>query len=158
MKPQRKTIIAGRQQTNQTETAIAAVSLQFDDQDAINIHGLNVTGGASPFGPDETIVGRWYVVLMNPAMAESTIMRNQYITNLDTIASANQQLDSTDTCWGSGTFVAHEAAPFILNFSPKSSRNAKRNSRLLVIFVADAISGVVDDWDLAATISCFTSQ
>ena len=157
MNAQRKRIRTARVTIGQTEQAQICTTMPFDDTNATNIHGVNITMGVSPEGPDETLVGRWYVVLFPPSVASDTTIRDAWIQNLNLITDANDHLDSTQWVWGAGTIVCAEQSTFQHSFTPKTSRNVEKGARLIVIFVADAISGVDDQWDMAATISLFTS-
>ena len=158
MTPQNKTIVSARKDVNVTEIASTNATHTFDGASSVNIHGLNVTIGVSPRGPDETLVGRWYVVLLPKSVASEQAIRNAWIEELNTIAGANEHLTNSEFVWGAGSIVSGEQGPFDVTFSPKSSRNAKQGSQLFVLLVADAISGVVDDWDSASTMSFFTSN
>ena len=157
MTPQRKRIFSGRQDVNVTEVALQTAIVTIDSGPAVNIHGLNVTMGVSPAGPDETLVGRWYVVLLPPSVGSDQNIRDAWFANLNTISSANDTLANSEFIWGAGSIVCGEQSTFQHTFSPKSSRNAKAGARLAVIFVADAVSGAIDNWDSAATLSYFTS-
>jgi len=157
MQTQRKRIASGRQDNPVTEIAINVVQMILDTEGSVNLHGLNVTMGVSPRGPDETLVGRWYVAVVPKSVAEDSTIRNAWIAQMNTITSANAVLDSSEFIWGAGSFVCAEQSTFHLQFSPQTSRNVKEGSRIFVLAVADAVSGAVDDWDAAATISVFTS-
>jgi len=157
MNPQTKIIQSNRIDVAVTEIFVPIASVLFDDAPAVNIHGVNITLGATPFGPDESFIGRWYVYLLPPSVAEDLTVRNAWIANLNTIALANVALDNSQFIWGGGSIVCGEQSTFQHTFSPKTSRNAKKGSLLQVGIVADVISGVIDDWDGAATISCFAS-
>ena len=158
MNAQRKQIQSSRQFVGVTETALIIVNIQFDSSNAGNVHGLNVSMGASPAGPDETMVGRWYLAILPRSIYEDVTTRNQWISQLDTIALANAALLSSEFIWGAGSFVCGEQSTFYEKFAPKTSRNVKEGSTMVLIMVADAISGVVDDWDSAGTISLFVSS
>ena len=157
MTPQRKRILCQRVSTTAIELTTTIVKMDFVDAPAVNIHGVNITMGWSPFGPDETLVGRWYVLNLPPSIAGGVTLLNQWLANLATISLANDFTDSNEFIWGSGSVVCAEQSTFQHTFSPKTSRNMKKDSSLLVVFVADAISGVIDNWDGAATISLFSS-
>ena len=154
---ERKRIASARGVSNQTELAFLVTTMEFDAAQAVNIHGLNVTMGMTPVGPDESLVGRWYVVLLSNSIASDATLRNAWIANLNTVDLANVALSSSEFVWGAGSIVCAEQSTFQHSFSPKSSRNAKNGAELFVIMVADAISGVIDDHDMAATISLFTN-
>ncbi len=158
MNPQNKRIESFRVSSNQTQLAVFVIKAVFEDAPSVNIHGVNVTLGMSPFGPDETLVGRWYVVVLPPSVAKDAAIQNAWIANLNTTALANVQLKNTEYVWGAGSFVAGEQSTVAIQFSPKTSRNMKKDSALYVIVVADAISGVSDDWDAAATVSLFETS
>jgi len=158
MNPQRKRISSSRQSVNQTEEAITVVNLSFDDAPAVNVHGVNITLGVSPFGPDETLVGRWYVAVLPPSIENDATILSAWLDNLNTISLANAFLATADYIWGAGSIVVGEQSTFQLTFNPKTSRNINKGGRIRVIAVADAISGVADDWDSAGTISCFSTS
>ena len=158
MNVQRKRIKTARQQFSATETAVIVVSQEFEDGPAVNIHGLRVDFSCSPFGPEETLLGRWYVVLLPHSVNQDTTLRNQWIANLDTTGAANGALDSAKFVWGAGSFIASDQTPYNMTFVPGTSRNADKGSRLAVIYVADAVSGVVDDHDITAIMNYFTSN
>ena len=155
--PQRKIIKASRQTSNQTELAVNFNTITFDSSDAVNVHGVNISIGVSPAGPDETLVGRWYVIVMPPSIAGDATTLNAWVDQLDTIALANTHLESSEFVWGAGTIMCAEQSTFQHTFSPKTSRNVKKGATIFVVVVADAISGVIDDWDFSAMTSLFTS-
>ena len=157
MTAQRKRIAHGKQAIVATEAALIVKSMSFTDAPAANIHGVNISMGATPFGPDETMIGRWYVVLLPPSLARDVALRNAWIGELNTITEANVHLESTEFVWGAGSFICAEQSTFFEKFAPKTSRNVQKDSELFVILVADQISGVIDDWDSACTISLFVS-
>jgi len=158
MNVQRKTIISGLQSLSATEIALEILTKRFDDAPSVNIHGLQITMGMSPFGPDETLIGRWYVILLPPSVAKDATIRAEWIENLNTISSSNEHLDASEFVWGAGSILCAEQSVFNLTFAPKTSRNAPIGSRLIVVMVADRVSGVVDNWDGVATMSMFTSS
>ena len=158
MNPQNKRIFSGRIDVALTATAFNVAAILLDKADAVNVHGVNITMGATPFGPDESFVGRWYVAMLPPSIVSDAATLATWIANLDTIAAANSFLESTDLIWGAGSIVCAEQSTFQHTFAPRTSRNAKNGSLLVVIMVADVISGVIDDWDAAATLSIFTSS
>ena len=157
MTAQRKRIRHGQLSFNDTESAHTIVSQSFDDIASGNLHGLNISMGVSPFGPEETFVGRWYVVLMPHSVNSDATIRNAWIAHLDTIAEANIALATTEFVWGAGSILCSDMSTWLANFNPMTSRNIKKGDALRVIIVADAISGVIDDWDVVATMSLFTS-
>jgi len=157
MNVQRKRIQHGRFDVNNVELALFVANVLFDDTQAVNVHGVNITMACSPRGPDETLVGRWYVVMMPDAIAGDVNVRNAWLANLNNISDANDALQTVDYVWGAGSIVCGEQSTFQHTFSPGTSRNVKKGSQLFVIMVADAISGVLDNWDAAATVSLFTS-
>ena len=157
MKSQRKPIAYGRNSSVNTELTSVVLAENFIDGPLQNVHGLQCTMSASPFGPDETMVGRWYVVLLPASIANDTDLRQAWISRLDTLSSANDALSSSEFVWGAGSFICAEQAPFNLTFAPKTSRNVPFEARLMVLMVADAISGVVDNWDASASFSYFVS-
>ncbi len=157
MNTQRKRILSFNVTSNLTGIAATTTSMPFDDDASVNVHGVNITMGVTPFGPDETLIGRWYVVILPNSIESDVALRNAWISNLNTTALANVALDSSEFIWGAGTILCSDKSVFNLTFAPSTSRNVKKGGRLRVIFVADAISGVIDDWDSAATISLFTS-
>ena len=157
MNVQRKRIQTGRTDNNVTEIPILTTNMSFDDAQAVNVHGVNITMGVTPAGPDETLVGRWYVAMLPSAVAGDTAVRSAWLANFNTITTANDFLDSSEYIWGTGSIVCGEQSTFQHTFNPNTSRNVMNGAQLFVFFVADAVSGVVDDWDAAATISLFTS-
>ncbi len=157
MNVQRKRIAQLRITSVSTALATVIVSIDFDDGQAVNVHGLNVSMGASPNGPDETFVGRWYVVNLPPSIVSDSSLLSDWIANLNTLTGANTALDTAEFVWGAGTIMCAEQSTFQHTFNPSTSRNMKHGSRLSLIMVADAISGVVDDWDGSGVISLFTS-
>jgi len=156
MQAQNKTIVVGRQFVSNIEDMIPIVSYTFDEAASFNIHGLRVTIGASPAGPDETMVGRWYLVLLPNSVAEDSTTFNAWTTQLDTIAKANVALEHAEFIWGSGSFVIGEQSTLQETFAPRTTRNAKKGYQLTLFIVADAISGVIDDWDSAGSMTFFT--
>jgi len=157
MNAQRKRIQSSRQAPNTTENAITIVAMDFDDDAVVNVHGVNVSIGMTPQGPDETLIGRWYVVMLPASIVHDSTVLNAWIANLNTVTLANLALASSEFVWGAGSIVCGEQSTFQHTFSPKTSRNVKKGGSLRLILVADAISGVIDDWDGAGTISLFSS-
>jgi len=130
----------------------------FEDAPAVNIHGLHVTMGAYPANEGENMRGRWYVVMLPRSVAENSTTRAEWISQLDSRATTNNALEGSSFVWGSGVFVATNISPWQHTFSPKTSRNAQNESRLMVLIVADSISGAIDFWETTSNISCFTSS
>ena len=157
MNPQRKFVALGRSQQNVTEQVVLVIQKGFDDAPAVNVHGLNVQICATPFGPDETLLGRWYVLNLPHSMIEDVTLRNNYIANFDTIGEANAIMTTTEFVWGCGQFICAEQAPLNIEFKPSTSRNIKKGGAIIVLLVADQISGVIDDWDSSAQLLGFTS-
>jgi len=157
MQAQRKRIFHARVVQNVTEIATIVGVTTFDADNAVNVHGVNISIGMSPFGPDETLVGRWYVLMLPRSVNNDAALRAAWIANLNTIALANTHLNGTDMVWGAGSIVCAEQSTFQHTFSPKTSRNMQNGSALVIVVVADAVSGVIDDWDAATTTSLFTS-
>ena len=157
MTTQNKIIKASRITLNTTEDASTCLSITFDTMQSQNIHGMTVTMGVSPNGPDETLVGRWYVLLLPHSIEDDPTVRNAWIDNLDTITAQNNALEGTEFVWGAGTIMCAEQSTFQHTFAPSTSRNIKKGAVLRVVFVADAISGVADDWDGSAMVTLFTS-
>jgi len=158
MNVQRKRIQSARFSSTATETAARILSMPFRDAPSVNIHGVNISMGVTPFGPDETLLGRWYVVLLPSSIALDTSILNDWIANLDTITSANTKLNASEFVWGAGSFVCGEQSVWQHEFAPKTSRNVMKDGELFVILVADAVSGAIDNYDMVATISLFTSS
>ena len=157
MNVQRKRIRSSRVGSAQTELAVVLNQLDFDDSVAVNIHGLQIDIGMTPFGPDETLLGRWYVVVLPNSIVHDGAVFGQWLINLNTIGSANEALTSSEFVWGSGSFTCAEQAPFNTHFAPATSRNMALGSSMLIIVVADAVSGVVDNWDATSHITLFSS-
>ncbi len=155
--PQRKRIVSATSSTAVTGVALIVGSVPYDDAPAVNVHGLRVTLGVSPFGPDETLLGRWYVVNLPPSINSDVALRNAWLANLNTVALANPFLESTEFVWGSGGILCAEQSTFEMTFAPSTTRNMQKGSELYLIVVADAISGVIDDWDAVSMITQFTS-
>ena len=65
-----------------------------------------MTMGVSPRGPDETLVGRWYVVVLPRSVVEDSAVRNLWIAQLNLITTANDVLKNSEFVWGSGSFIA----------------------------------------------------
>ena len=157
MTSQNKVIQSARLDVNVTEVATINSIRVFEESSGINMHGLIVTMGASPAGPDETLVGRWYVALLPKSLSDDIALRNAWLAQLNTIALANGVLDRAEFILGAGSIVCAEQSTFQETFKLGTSRNVSPGSTLMVIFVADAISGVIDDWDSASTMVFFTS-
>lgn len=158
MNTQRKRIKHNIFTSNVTENAQLVVTMPFTDSASVNIHGLNVSMGMSPFGPDETAIGRWYVILLPASIANNTALRAEWVDNLNTTALANTFLASAGKeIWGAGQFICSSESPWLHTFKPSTSRNVENEGELFVIMTVDQVSGVVDDYDLCATINLFTS-
>jgi len=158
MTVQRKRIKTANFSSSTLEVAVPVVSMVFDASQGVNIHGLRCTIGFSPFGPDETLLGRWYVVLLPASIAQDVTLRNEWISNLNTQTTANTFLDTTPIeVWGADQVLCAEQSVYLQTFAPASTRNAKKNDELFVITVVDAVSGVVDNFDVSAAINLFTS-
>jgi len=158
MTVQRKRIKTANFSSSTLEIAVPVVSMVFDASQGVNVHGLRCTMGMSPFGPDETLLGRWYVVLLPASIAADVTLRNEWISNLNTQTSANTFLDTApQEVWGAEQVLCAEQSVYLEHFIPGTTRNAKKNDELFVIMVVDAISGVVDNFDVSAMINLFTS-
>jgi len=158
MNIQRKRIKSDRISLSVTESAAVVNNIVFTDAPAVNIHGVHIDIAMTPFGPDETLVGRWYVACLPQSIANDPGLLADWVTSLNTITDANGQLKSSEFIWGSGQFICAEQAPFNHHFAPKTSRNMQKDSGIFVIVVADAVSGVVDNWDAAAHMTLFISS
>ena len=158
MNVQRKRISTGKTGSSITEDATIVIQFNFNDAPSVNVHGLHVDISMTPFGPDESLEGRWYVVALPQSIVHDATVLTAWVDNLNTIASANTALQSSEFVWGSGAFICAEQAPFNTHFAPKTSRNMQDGSALFVIVVADAVSGVVDNWDASTHISAFVSS
>ena len=157
MTTQRKRIHSAVNETAVVEVALPIGQIEFTDAPSVNVHGINITMGITPFGPDETFLGRWYVCMLPHSIYHDIDIRNAWFQNLNTIGSANDALVSSDFVWGAGSILCSDKSVFNHTFSPSTSRNVKNGGALVVVYVADQISGVIDNWDAVTTISCFTS-
>ena len=108
MTAQRKRIFSNNISSNLTEIAQIVCELRFLDTISQNIHGVNITFGVTPFGPEETLVGRWYVIILSRSIADDTAIRNAWIANLNNISLANDALESSEFVWGAGTIVCSD--------------------------------------------------
>ena len=158
MNVQRKRIKTTRVGSSITELATDAGQIVFTDAPAVNLHGVHIDIGMSPFGPDESLEGRWYVAIIPKTIASDAGLFVDWLAKYNTVSEANTFLNSSEFIWGSGAFICAEQAPFNTHFAPKTSRNLSEGSALVVIVVADAVSGVVDNWDAVSHVTLFTSS
>jgi len=158
MNVQQKQLVTSRIVSSAVGEATIVVFKNFLDAPAVNVHGLTVTFGVTPAGPDESFLGRWYLCNLPHSIVDDTGILNDWIDNLDDLTTTNNHLESTTMVWGAGSFTCAEQSTFQHTFSPKTSRNMQRGSGLYLIVVADAISGVLDDWDANGMLTYFISS
>ena len=155
---QRKRYHADQVDSSALNSTQIVEAMEFVDAPAVNIHGVNISLGVAPTDPDETMRGRWYVVVLPRSVAQDSTIRTAWIGELDTQSDAKQALDGSNMVWGSGSFVASQDTPFNHSFAPKTSRNIQMEGQLLVLIVADSITGLLDFWEANATIALFTTS
>ena len=158
MNTQRKRYQAAIDGSLALEDAEIVGLMNFVDAPAVNIHGVNISIGVAPVDPEEVMRGRWYVCILPRSIAEDNTLRNSWVDQLNTVAAANDAIDGSTMIWGSGSFVASDATPFNTTFSPRTSRNVQMQGQLIVVVVADTISGLLDEWEAVSGISLFTSS
>jgi len=154
---QRKTIVYNKFTLTTTGLAFSAIEERFESSDAVNVHGLRASITAAPFGPDEHLIGRWYVVMLPPSVAADIAIFNAWKANLATPALANAFTESSELIWGSGIIHCSDQTPYHEEFAPKTSRTVQKGSALFIIVTVDEVSGVVDDFDITTQLSLFTS-
>jgi len=157
MNAQRKRYVVGSLDSFNLKDAQTVVSLEFNDSNAVNVHGVNISLGVVPAADDEIMRGRWYVVALPRSIAEDATIRGQWIGQLDNFNSAQDAIDGSSMVWGSGVFTTTSGGPFNVTFSPKTSRNMQSQAQLRVLVVADSVTGLLDEWEAIASISCFTT-
>ena len=158
MNVQRKRITQVNISTTELEVATVVAGMVFQDSAAVNVHGVNITLGVTAGGDDEIALGRWYVVALPRSIVSDGATFNTWISLLNTITSVNNSFESTEFIWGAGSFVVNTNSAFNLEFSSKTSRNMQEGLALFTIVAMDDVTGLVDTWDAASTISAFTSS
>ena len=158
MNTQRKRYSVNTLDSSALKDALIINDMDFTDAPAVNIHGVNISIGVALTDPEEIMRGRWYVVMLPRSVAQDTTVRNTWIQELDSFSNAINQLDGSTFVWGSGSFVCSDRTPFNTIFSPKTSRNAQQGSKLMVLIVADTITGLLDTWEAISSFSLFTSS
>ena len=156
MNTQRKIIRSGIEGSISLADVRTISSFLFDSAPAVNVHGLNVTLGIAPVDPEEVMRARWFIVALPNSIVHDSTVFAAWIDNLKFITPANDALEGSEFVWGSGSVVCSDVSPAVVSFSPKSLRNLQKGSALYCFVVADTISGLLDEWEAAATMSFFT--
>jgi len=154
---QRKIIKYNKVTSTTNGLAFTVLEQRFDSSDAVNVHGMRCSMTASPFGPDETLIGRWYVCMLPPSIISDILVFNAWKDNLGSFADANDFTESSELIWGSGPIQCTDHTPFKEEFAPRTSRTVQKGSGLFLLMVVDEVSGVIDNFDLTAQFSLFTS-
>ena len=157
MTPQRKVIKCNSTTFALTAQHLVVLQHDFDNSSAMNMHGFRMSHGATPFGPDESMLGRWYVALLPASISHDAVVLLDWLSNFNGINPANDATESSKFILASGSFTCAEQSTFQHEFNLKTSRNVMAGDTLIYFIVADAISGVVDDWDTNAMWTYFIS-
>ena len=147
MTAQRKVIRTNRIAFALTSQHIVLLDKTFDNSSSMNMHGLRVSMGATPAGPDESMLGRWYLALVPNTVAHDPVVLLDWLTNFNGVSVANDATESAQFILASGAFTCAEQSTFQHEVALKTSRNVSAGDHLMFFMVADAISGVIDDWD-----------
>ena len=158
MNVQRKRLNHGTVDSTALFSPQVVASIQFIDAPKVNIHGVNVTIGAMPVGADETMRGRFYVVVLPKSIVSDATTFGTWIQNLGTSGSISDHIDGSSMVWGSIAYCAGTLEPFNWTFAPKTSRNMGEGSGIFVIAVMDSLSGIIDSWEATSNISLFSSS
>ena len=126
------------------------LTLELDESDAVNVHGLRWCFSIEPENADANANG-FYIIYCFPA---------QVIGGADPeLPNSFGDLDNklfNPYVWGIGCWTASNQAPYHYEFTPRTSRTCQRGARVLAQIVKTGISaGAVR---INQTITCFTSS
>ena len=111
----------------------ASVTVELNETDAVNIHGLRYCASIEPENADANCNGFWFLLCIPSAgLLSDGDFPNDWA-----------QFDDEDYLpyvWGVGCFTASNQAPYHFEFTPRTSRTCQRGARLIGYVVNTGIS------------------
>ena len=150
MNPQRR-LIAADSNANATLSSRTAddISLELDESDAVNVHGLRYCFSIEPENADANANGFWIIYCFPAGII---------LTTNSALPATFGDLDSklfNPYVWGIGCWTASNQAPYHGEFNPRTSRTCQRGARIVAYVTKTGISaGAVR---INQTLTCFTS-
>ena len=135
---------------NTTLNSVAAgdLSIDFDETNATNVHGLRYCFSIEPEDADANANGWWAVFCLPSSNTPGGSLPS-------TIGTVGDDADWSPYLWGLGCWTASNQAPYHGEFNPRTSRNCQRNSRIVAYVIKEGISaGAVR---VIQTLTCFTN-
>ena len=123
------------------------IDLEFLNDAMVNVHGYRAEAAFEPQDADANINGIWAV----------WVLPGQVIQNSDLPTTYGEfgNEDRTQYMWGYGPFAFSNQTPGNIKFTPKTTRNMARDSRIVFqIFIQGVSAGLVR---LNTTQTCFVS-
>jgi len=126
------------------------VEIQFDETNAVNVHGLRFCGSIEPENADANANGFWICYCF-----PGDIINPDFSTLPNTLPDLS---DGTYNkyVWGVGCWTASNQAPYHFEFVPSTSRTCQREARVVGVVVKNGISAGAVRINL--TLTCFTSS
>ena len=123
------------------------IDIAFDNSTEVNVHGFRVESAIEPENADANCNGIWAVWVLPGGVITNSDLPQNY--------GAFGDEDFAPYLWGMGTFIASNQTPFMIRFSPKTSRNIQRGGRIVYhLLVAGVSAGLVRHNE---AITCYTT-
>ncbi len=146
MNPQRRRLLANSTSSN-TIGFKSAITMNFDDAPAVNVHGIRYCGSIEPENGDANSNGFWLVLCL-PA---EIMVGGDFPDDFAGLITE----DFMPYVWGVGCFTASNQAPYHFEFTPSTSRTCQKGARILAYVVNTGISA--GSVRVNTTLTCFTT-
>jgi len=124
--------------------------LEYTAQRAQNVHGLRCEINIESEAMEANSNGSWQIY----------VLPGDIITGADTITAWDQWDDEniTQYLWGAGLWMASNQTPFHTVFAPKTSRNLKKSSRIMVVVWVEGTLPLLTNNRVNVLLSHFAAQ
>ena len=149
MNTQRRRLDANTDQ--KTVGGQAQVTIEQNETDAANMHGMHYCFSIEPENGDANANGFWIVYCLPAGVIDQAVG-----TDLPSSFSDLDNEDFLPYVWGVGCWTASNQAPFHYEFAPRTSRNCQKGARIVgVVSVSGISAGLVR---INSTMTCFQSS
>ena len=109
------------------------LTLDLDDADAVNVHGMRFCASIEPENTDANANGFWAVWCLPSGVIQTADLPIS-------LSALGNETDGAAYLWGVGCWTASNQAPYHFEFAPKTSRNCQKGARLIFRIKKDGVS------------------